>query len=437
MFVVTKKSLNILQKVVDSIDNQTFHHHYHILYDIANSYDPNIVINYVEIGCFAGGSACLMLQRPNTNVISIDIGYPIKKETVLKNVDKLNVHNNKYHYILGNSSDPNTIAELKKILKTTKIDILFIDGDHSYLGVTNDFNNYEQYVNFNGYIVFDDYNDNQYSPEVKQAVSKLNFKNYDIIGEFGSEFKAKPSSLINNELVLKKRTPNNCIAIVIATYFRSDGNTKFYLDRALQSLAKQTNQKFKVFLIGDKYENEIEFLSYKNQLSNIYIENLSYAKEREKYVGNQLWCAGGVNAVNYGIDKALSEGYEWIISMDHDDYFTESHIDDIYSFITEDCIFICSKSTYINLGTLPRTDNINYIPSGESLIKSSACVNFKKIPIRFRDVYAETNTEYPSDADFWNRLKIIIVNNNYKSFCTNNITCIHDTEGYSKKITIK
>lgn len=435
MFIVTQKSLDILQQVVAGIDNQTFHHHYHILYDIANSYDPNIVINYVEIGCFAGGSACLMLQRPNTNVISIDIGHPIKKETVLKNVNKLNVHNNKYHYILGNSSDPNTIAELKKILKTTKIDILFIDGDHSYLGVTNDFNNYEQYVNFNGYIVFDDYNDNQYSPEVKQAISKLNFKNYDIIGEFGSEFKAKPSSLMNNELVLKKRTPNNTIAIVIATYFRPDGNTKFYLDRALQSLAKQTNKNFKVFLIGDKYEHNIEFLSYENQPFNIDIENLPYAKEREKYFGHQLWCAGGVNAVNYGIDKALSEGYEWIISMDHDDYFTESHLSDISQFITEEnCVFVCSKAIHKNFITLPRVNSINYIPIGEQFVKSSACTNFKKISIRFRDVYAETGIAYASDADLWNRLNKTIIQNNYKSFCTNNITCHHDSEGYSKTL---
>lgn len=224
----------------------------------------------------------------------------------------------------------------------------------------------------------------------------------------------------------------NKIAIIISTYYRPDGRTKHFLERALNSLNEQTNKNLKVFLIGDKYEDMNEFNSFSSIINDMYIENLSYAKERDKYKGRELWCSGGVNAINIGINKAKSEGYEWIINMDHDDYFLPSHIQDIQDRITDNCIFVCSKSNYKNIKVLPNIDELKYIPIGENLIKSSACVKFSKINITFRDVFEEEGRVYPSDADFWNRLGKIIINNNYESYCTNNITCVHDEEGYTK-----
>jgi hypothetical protein len=221
------------------------------------------------------------------------------------------------------------------------------------------------------------------------------------------------------------------IAIVISTYYRPDGKTKKFLERNLNSLKNQTNQNFKIFLIGDKYENEEEFKSFSSIIEDIYLENLDYAKERYKYKGRQLWCSGGVNAVNVGINKAISEGFNWIINMDHDDYFTSTHLQDIQDQITDNCIFVCSKSQHINRFVLPNIDSNNYVPIGENLIKSSACVDFSKIDITFRDVFEEEGKVYPSDADFWNRLNKIIINNKYESYCTNKITCIHDEEGYT------
>jgi hypothetical protein len=225
----------------------------------------------------------------------------------------------------------------------------------------------------------------------------------------------------------------NKIAIVISTYYRPDGKTKNFLKRNLNSLRNQTNQNFKVFLIGDKYEKEDEFMSFSNIIDNIYLENLDYAKEREKYKGLQLWCSGGVNAVNIGIKKALSEGYNWIINMDHDDYFIETHIEDINSLINEECVFICSNSNYKNSTILPNVSLGNFIPVGGRLIKSSACVNFSKIDITFRDVYEDEGRIDASDSDFWNRLNKIIKNNNYESLCTGKLTCIHDEEGYTNE----
>ena len=79
-----------------------------------------------------------------------------------------------------------------------KIDILFIDGDHSYSGVLNDFMLYERLVRKGGYIVFDDYNDKQHSPEVKPAVDGLiqsiNHR-YNIIGTLPNQHGDRPDTL--------------------------------------------------------------------------------------------------------------------------------------------------------------------------------------------------------------------------------------------------
>ena len=199
-----KESLILTQKISDEINNQTFHHHYYVLYDLGKSFNDK-KINYVEIGCYAGGSSCLMLQRPNTTVVSIDLGEPINPIIVKNNVDKLNNLNNPYTYIKGNSQSIETRDKLIKIIDN--IDILFIDGDHSYGGVVKDFNMYSNLVNQGGYIVFDDYNDNTYSPSVKSAVDDIvkKLNGYDIIGTVPNEFGARPENMKDgNCFIIKK-----------------------------------------------------------------------------------------------------------------------------------------------------------------------------------------------------------------------------------------
>lgn len=201
----TQESLNLTRYISDNINNQTMHHHYHILYDIANTYPPNQLITYVEIGCYAGGSACLMLQRPNTRVISIDLGQPISKEIVYANIQKLNKFNNQYNYLEGNSQTYEMVNRLEKL--TDEIDILFIDGDHSYQAVINDFTLYEGLVKNRGYIIFDDYRD-EGCPGAKVAVDEIigNINDrYYIIGTLPNIFGARPDTLLEgNDFVIQK-----------------------------------------------------------------------------------------------------------------------------------------------------------------------------------------------------------------------------------------
>jgi len=189
MIVSTQESLDLLTAISKSIEEKTFHHHYHVLYDIAKTFSSDYALQYLEIGCYAGGSACLMLQRENTSVTSIDLGHPIPKKTVMENVAKLNKHNNLYQYIEGNSQVKSTYDNLD-----STYDIIFIDGDHSYDGVLKDFEIYSKYLKQGGYIVFDDYNDWVHSPEVKSAVNFLCDKHsseFEIIGTLKNTLNAR------------------------------------------------------------------------------------------------------------------------------------------------------------------------------------------------------------------------------------------------------
>ena len=78
--------------------------------------------------------------------------------------------------IKGNSTHNDTINNLKKLLKGNKIDVLFIDGDHSYEGVKKDFLNYSDFVSSNGLIILDDFEGNE-----KGVINFINLLNNNLI----------------------------------------------------------------------------------------------------------------------------------------------------------------------------------------------------------------------------------------------------------------
>ena len=143
-FTITRKSLDLVNDISKKMQGKTFHNHYHILYDIANSIEKDS-ITYLEIGAYAGGSASLMCEHNKVHKsYSIDIGRPINKQVVIDNVNKFKHENCTYQYFEGDSTNPNTVRTIKSIV--SEIDIFFIDGDHRYNSVISDFNNYVELV---------------------------------------------------------------------------------------------------------------------------------------------------------------------------------------------------------------------------------------------------------------------------------------------------
>lgn len=228
-------------------------------------------------------------------------------------------------------------------------------------------------------------------------------------------------------------------AIAISTYQRSDGTTPKKLNVALESIRKQSHNDYKIFLIGDDYENQEEFDQFGSMFSpdKIYKKNLSESKERSKYkIGSkELWCCGGANAHNTLIDEILSQGYDYVCRLDHDDYWEENHLELINSVVESEnniaCVYTCSS--HFNSSYLPKVpvlDGTIYksFPIPFNTIHSSTCVNYRLIPLRYRDVFEETGVVVESDVDMWKRLKEYSDQNNLKSFLIAKITCHHPVE---------
>ena len=135
-------------------------------------------------------------------------------------------------------------------------------------------------------------------------------------------------------------------SIVITTYQRKDGTTPLMLKRALDSIFNQEYQNFKIYVIGDKYENNEEFeLIFKNYPKDkIYYENLPIAYERDRYTDKWLiWSYAGCYANNYGINMSVIDGFEYICHLDHDDEWYPNHLSSLNQAIIE------TKSLFVHL----------------------------------------------------------------------------------------
>jgi glycosyltransferase involved in cell wall biosynthesis len=229
--------------------------------------------------------------------------------------------------------------------------------------------------------------------------------------------------------------------IIIPTYHRQDDLTKTYLMRALESVFAQQYQSFHVYIIGDKYEPESELDAIMSRYDSAFctVVNLSYAKERDQYAQDStlLWCSGGVNATNFGIDLAIKDSIDYICFLDQDDFWEPNHLQSLNEAIREQkADWVCTLAKTHQGYALPNFDRkgkyIEFLPEPRGCIKASVCYNARKIPLRPRDVHAETGEGCPADADLWRRISDFIKKNKLRSYCVNQITCNYDTGEYTR-----
>jgi len=215
-------SINILRDVNKNISGRKFHESTYILYDLRSLLD-NKEKTYLEIGSYIGSSASLIMQNKfKTNLICIDPCVLDKShykeelsqvQVLNNNLTRNNINNYNFCVYPKFSQDTELLQELKN--KNTKVDILFIDGDHSYDAVIRDWNNYMDFVNYGGFICFDDYYDDIYSPEVRPAVDyivkNLNKDIYEVIGSIENihnintnDVDYKHPNFINEFIIYKK-----------------------------------------------------------------------------------------------------------------------------------------------------------------------------------------------------------------------------------------
>ena len=113
-----------------------------------------------QIGTASGGTLFLFSNITQAKkIVSIDLpsglfggGYPRWKIPLFKSFSKRNT----ISLLRADSHSEETALKLKKILNGSKIDFLFIDGDHTYEGVKKDFEIYSPLVKEGGIIAFHD-----------------------------------------------------------------------------------------------------------------------------------------------------------------------------------------------------------------------------------------------------------------------------------------
>lgn len=116
----------------------------------------------MEIGTFVGATLLLWSRVAQRRVISVDLpggihggGYPTEKMRLFREFvfDRPEVTIDLLH---ADSQDVATRRRVEAMLGATRIDLLFIDGDHRLKGVTRDFELWKDLVRPGGRIVFHD-----------------------------------------------------------------------------------------------------------------------------------------------------------------------------------------------------------------------------------------------------------------------------------------
>jgi predicted O-methyltransferase YrrM len=113
--------------------------------------------NILEIGTANGGTLFMLshIATKDSKIITIDMptNSSILNTLFFQSFQK---HNQKVFIINEDSHAENTKDKVMKILKGEKVDVLFIDGDHTYEGVKKDFQMYFPLVKQQGLVVFHD-----------------------------------------------------------------------------------------------------------------------------------------------------------------------------------------------------------------------------------------------------------------------------------------
>jgi predicted O-methyltransferase YrrM len=116
----------------------------------------------LEIGTCKGGSLYIWtrLAQPDATIVSVDLpggkfggGYSKLRTPIYQRFAR---PQQKLHLMRANSHAPETLTEVKKTFAGNQIDFLFIDGDHTYEGVKQDWEMYSPLVRKGGLVAFHD-----------------------------------------------------------------------------------------------------------------------------------------------------------------------------------------------------------------------------------------------------------------------------------------
>ncbi|MGH9467964.1 MAG: class I SAM-dependent methyltransferase, partial [Terriglobales bacterium] len=116
----------------------------------------------LEIGTCKGGTLCVLcrLAAPDATIVSLDLpggayggGYDAKRALVFRAFPR---RGQRLHLVRGDSHLPQIRERVARALGGEPLDLVFIDGDHSYAGVKADYEMYSPMVRAGGVVAFHD-----------------------------------------------------------------------------------------------------------------------------------------------------------------------------------------------------------------------------------------------------------------------------------------
>ena len=124
------------------------------------------VKNFMEIGTDQGGTfVCWSrVSDPNGLRVSVDWAHGpwgVNNFDIQARNNKLFSLGSNVHILDGDSHAEAMYNSVKSIIGDEKLDLLFIDGDHSHLGVKLDYHMYKEFVKPGGWIGFHDIKDTE------------------------------------------------------------------------------------------------------------------------------------------------------------------------------------------------------------------------------------------------------------------------------------
>jgi predicted O-methyltransferase YrrM len=111
---------------------------------------PRVV---VEIGTEAGGTTLTLARALPSVELVIGVDLFVQHAGRIRRLVRTD---GVYEAVYGNSVAPRTVETVRSILAGRSIDVLFIDGDHTFAGALADFRTYSPFVRRDGVIAFHD-----------------------------------------------------------------------------------------------------------------------------------------------------------------------------------------------------------------------------------------------------------------------------------------
>lgn len=133
----------------------------------------------LELGTSMGGTLYLWtrLATSNATLVSVDLpggkfggGYSTLRTPLYQRFAR---DQQQLHLLRANSHDADSLNRVKAIFRQTPVDLLFIDGDHTYEGVKQDWEMYHHLVRPGGMVVFHDIAMNYDDTQVKRFWDEL------------------------------------------------------------------------------------------------------------------------------------------------------------------------------------------------------------------------------------------------------------------------